>query len=208
LLIKKAENKNKLKLPKLSWKGKCSGTIGEIERDMPFLLTQIAIDLELGLPFENALKNAAKIDSAFGRWIRCVLVEVYKKGSSINDAFSKIVRRYNSQQLKRAISQLLAIYEEGLKDVSGLRRIIKEILAEQHAKAKEFNGKLVVYSIILVTCSAVVPALFLAFTIVGGKILSLGLSAEDILLITTIGFPLLNVLIFLFIRSNMPIFLR
>jgi len=183
-------------------------SIGEIERDMPFTLTQVAIDLELGLSFENALKNAANSKNAFGVLLNRILFEVYKKGSSINEACKKILKKYKSNQLKRAFSQLLAIYEQGCKDISGLRRIIKEILAEQHSKAKEFNGKLVVYSIILIACSAIVPALFFAFTIVGGKILDLGLSADDIMLISTIGFPLLNILIFLFIRSNMPVFLR
>ncbi|MDO8624929.1 MAG: type II secretion system F family protein, partial [Candidatus Diapherotrites archaeon] len=56
--------------------------------------------------------------------------------------------------------------------------------------------------------SAIVPALFESFILVGSLFLDLDFSAIQVLAIMAVGFPLLDLGVLMYIRSQMPVFLR
>ena len=67
---------------------------------------------------------------------------------------------------------------------------------------------MVVYSLLFVAVSAIVPALFQSFVIVGSMVLTLSLTAQQIFLIIVVGFPALDLAALYYIKAKTPLFLR
>jgi len=183
----------------------------EIEKDLPLALMAISAELNTNIGFEKALKNICKEDYGLvSREFQKVWVEVSAKGASLQEAFISLGERYDSSILKRALSQLANVYEQGTGRMCGesVKRVAMEQLARQQAEAKEFSGKLVVFSLMFIAVSAIIPAMFQAFMIVGSMFMEIGFSAIEVLLISAIVFPLIDISILFYIKNKTPLFMR
>jgi len=67
---------------------------------------------------------------------------------------------------------------------------------------------MVVYSLMFIAVSAIIPALFQAFIIIGSSFMKLGIDSTQLLLINLAGFPLIDLGILLYIKSQTPAFLK
>jgi len=192
--------------PKMQGKQKAQ----RIEACLPFSLSNIAIDLNLGLPFLKAIKHAGREKNCCGYEFNAIEKEVRVQGSSVEEALRHFAERTDSRLVKRAVIQLAAAFEQGSCKKAGepIKRISKEMLARQRIEAKLFSGKMVVSSLLFIAVSAIVPALFQSFSIVGSAILHMSFTATQLFLIIVAGFPLLDITVLLYIRSQTPVFLR
>ncbi len=180
-----------------------------VEGQLPFALMNIAVEMNLGLKFERILEHAAGQDNEIGREFKKVFLEATQKGASVQEALMHFSKRAGSLEVKRAIALFVSVYEQGQR-ASGesVKMLAREMLAKQRAVSKEFSGKLVVYSLLFVAVSAIVPALFQSFAIVGSMVLHLTFTAQQIFLIIVLGFPLIDLAALYYIRLKTPIFLR
>lgn len=184
---------------------------GLMEKKLPFALMQLAVELDLGLAFEQALENIVQADyGLLSQEFNKAIKEVEESGASMQEALLHLSERIDSLNLKRAIAQLVNAYEQGSKSRAGeaVKKIAQEQLAKQKALAKEFSGKIVMLSLMFIMVSAVAPALFLAFIIVGSTFLDLIFTPAQTLLISCLGFPLADISIFYFIKFKTPEFLK
>ncbi len=180
-----------------------------VESQLPFALTNIAVELNLGLRFEEILGHAAGQEGAIGKEFGKVLWEIKEQGASVQEALMHFSERIDSLEVKRAIALFVSVYEQGQKrSGEAVKMLARELLAKQRAEAKEFSGKLVVYSLLFVAISAVVPALFQSFVIVGSMVLHFTLTVQQIVLIIVAGFPAIDVMALYYIRAKTPLFLR
>ncbi len=182
-----------------------------VERDLPFGLMALSVELNLKIPFETALSHV--VQSGYGKAseeFRIVLQEVNVKGASVPEAFLHLGERLDSQLVRRSVSSLVNAYELGPKVTAGepVRRIAVELLSIQRAQGREFSGKIAVFSLLFISVSAIVPALFQSMVIVGSLFLQLDLSPLLVMTIVGIGFPLLDAGILWYIRAKTPVFLR
>ncbi len=183
----------------------------KIEKDMPFALLSLAVETEMDVQFETALGNIAMQDYGLvSAEFRKIVSEIRDSGASVQEALFNFAERANSLDVKRAITQIVAAYEQGSgkRSSSPLKKLAHEMLLKQHSESKEFSNKLVVFSLMFIAVSAIVPALFQAFIIVGSAFLALQLSALQILLIVALLFPALDVAVLLYIRARTPEFLK
>ncbi|MBS3059622.1 MAG: hypothetical protein J4224_04325 [Candidatus Diapherotrites archaeon] len=132
-----------------------------------------------------------------------------EKGASLQEAFIHASERNHSHMFRRALAHLTQVYEQGNR-IKGerLRSLAREELARQRAKSKEFSGKLVTYSLMFIALSAIIPALFQAFIVVGSTFMELTLSPLQVLLIPALVFPLIDLAVLQLIRSKTPEFLK
>lgn len=173
----------------------------EIEKELPNTIRMVGIELGMGLPFETSLRNACS-DSALGRELKHVVKNI-DAGSSIQEAFQAFSNRIDSAFARRASAQIVSAYEKG-----GSGETLKRLAYEQESilrvRLKEYNGKMAVYSLLFIAASAVFPAIFQAFVIIGSSFLDVGVSPEQALWIPVIGFPSVNLALFLFVRWKKP----
>ena len=64
------------------------------------------------------------------------------------------------------------------------------------------------YSVVFIVLSAIVPAMFQAFISIGSTFMELDFTSIQILLITTVLFPVINLGILLLIKSKTPEILK
>ena len=183
---------------------------GLVEAGLPFCLMGIAVDINLGAPFLEALEHASRGGEACACELKHVLREVREQGAIVQDALRHFSERSGSRMVKRAVIQLVAAFEQGKGKDAGeaVKRIAAEALARQRLESKVFSGKLVVFSLLFIAVSAIVPALFQSFSIVGSVILQVDFTPMQLFLIITVGFPLLDLAVLLYIRAKTPMFLR
>jgi hypothetical protein len=180
-----------------------------VEAEMPFLLMGIALELNLGVPFHMAIEHASEGKGRCAKEFWLVAGEVKEQGASMQDALRHFSERIESRLVKRAIVQLAAAFEQGnRKSGEPVKRIAMEILTRQRVESKLFSGKLVVFSLLFIAVSAVVPALFQSFSLVGSAILHMSFTATQLFLIIAVGFPLIDIGVLLYIRAKTPVFLR
>ncbi|MEK6941590.1 MAG: type II secretion system F family protein, partial [archaeon] len=183
-----------------------------VEKELPFALMNLSIELSCENRFEKALKSVAeKNPNEVGKELGIALKEINGGGASVQQALLNICSRNDSEPLKRGIMRVITIYEQGgSRKAKGhaVRGIAREELAVQRAKSKEFSQKLVLFSMLFIVVSAVFPALFQAFVIVGSSFMQLDFLPVHMLLIVTVLFPLIDLAALFFIRSMTPHFLR
>ncbi len=192
-------------------KAKLRKKANAIEKHLPFALMQLSIDLKAGISFDSALKRLCESD--YGLFSR-ELGKHFKGGKKAGYSTQKILLGFasenESRELRRSIAQLVSVYEHGSKQHAGeeIRRIALEILSRQKSIAKEYSGKLMVFSLAFISVSAIIPALFQAFTIVGSSFIDVSFSPLEVLLIVAVLFPLVDLALLFYIKSLTPEFLK
>ncbi len=180
-----------------------------VEAGMPLHLMNIAMELNLGVAFEAALANSCRGKDPCSKEFKKVLAEIEGQGASVQQALRHLGERIDSTLVKRAATHLSAAFDQkGGERGEPLKRIATEILARQRIEGRLFSGKMVVSSLLFIGVSAIVPALFQSFSIVGSAVLNLGFTAMQLFLIIAVGFPLLDLAVLFYIRSMTPVFLR
>lgn len=183
----------------------------KIEKHLPFALMQLSVDLNSGIYFDKALKRISENDyGELSEELKKAIFAGKKASESTPKIMLNLAERNSSRELKRVVAQLVSIYEHGSAQKPGetIRSIALELLAKQKSVSKEFSGKIVVFSLGFIAVSAIIPALFQAFNIVGSGFIEIPFKPIEILIITGVVFPAINLAALLYIKSQTPEFLK
>lgn len=174
----------------------------QINRELPFFLNNLANDIEKNIPLKKALEN--RVDESYlGRKIKQVIYKVDSLGYSLST--SLISFETENKDLKRVFYQIEDILSTGSKNKpDSLRALSKNIIDKQNYKIKNYSTKLSLLSLVYVVVSAIVPALFLMFILVGSNFLEISFTPLTIVFIIVILFPVIDMFIFLIMKSNLP----
>ncbi len=171
-------------------------------RELPFFLNSLASDLDKNIPLKLSLENQAKRNTLIGTKVSLALFLVSNKGYTLQSALENISK--NNIELERVIYQIIDILHSGTKNKSEVFRILANNFLEQQSTAtKNYSTKLSFLSLVFVVVSAIVPALFLMFFLVGSNFFEIEISVVGIILITIILFPIIDMFILLFMRANL-----
>jgi len=169
-------------------------------------LSKLVLELKVGKDFVRAIKNVCKNNIETEREYLRVLKD-FENGSSISEALKKMNLRVNSLNVKRANSSLNNIYLHGSSSET-LKRLTDDLLLRQKIESKEFSGKMVVYALVFIAVSAIMPSMFASFILIGSYFMKISFTQIQILLIIVVLFPVLDIFILFMIHSKTPIFLR
>ena len=183
----------------------------KIEKHLPFALMQLSVEQNIGVPFASSLERIAgqqygEFSSGLGRHLFAARI----CGGSVPEALLAFAQANRSQLLRRAVSQMVSAYEHGQKEGAGepLREMALELLARQKAQAAEFSARMATFSIAFVVVSAVVPALFSAYTIIGSSFMEIPFDAGQVLMIVAIVFPIVDIIMLGVAKWMTPEFLK
>lgn len=173
-----------------------------ILRELPFFLNNLASDIEKNMPLKLALENRAKQDSAIGKKIKKAMDLVVKKGYNLEFALEESTK--DNKELQKVIYQINDILSSGTTNKAETFRILSNNFSEQQSIAiKNYSTKLNFISLIFVVVSAIVPALFLMFFLVGSNFFEISISKIGVIMITVVFFPIIDMFILMFMRSNL-----
>jgi flagellar protein FlaJ len=179
----------------------------KVEADLPLFLIRLAAEIKIGKNFSKAIRDSCSEESFASKEFALVLTDM-QKGASFQEALQAMNERLSSPNIRRAVSNLSNLSTQGTKDVSGLKKLAQELLFKQRIESKEFSGKMVVYALVFIAVSAIVPAMFQSFVLIGSYFMKLSFTAPQILLISVILFPAVDAAILLTIDKKTPLFLK
>lgn len=172
----------------------------KIISEIPFFLINISNDLERNLSLKTCLENRSD-NTIIGKKIRTALNLVKNYGFTLNQALLKVSKE--SKDLSVVFYQLEDVFSLGGKDrVSSLRILCDSFIEKQMNNFRSSSSKINFLSLIFIVCSAIVPAIFLIFTLVGSNFLAMSFSAFTIIFFTVIIFPLIDMFILLIMKSK------
>jgi archaeal flagellar protein FlaJ len=178
----------------------------KVEADLPLFLSKLVSELRVGKDFVKALKNSCQgkkeIETEYLR-----VVKDFKNGSSISEALKKMNQRIIGINIKRANSSLNNIYLHGSSSDT-LKKLTDDLLIRQKIESKEFSGKMVVYALVFIAVSAIMPSMFQSFILIGSYFMKISFTPLQVFFIIVLLFPALDVSILYMIHSKTPIFLR
>lgn len=174
----------------------------EIESDLPLAIRTIGVQLNMHVPFEDAMRNVALSNYRCSREFKKVM-KMVDGGSTIPDALRQMASRVESTIVKKMVVQLLRVYGEGLTGVD-LKRQADELIAIQRFKFKEFSARISFLSLMFIALSCIAPTMFLAYGIISSLYMGTPMAVSDIWFVFLFVFPLLNFALIAYIKFNTP----
>ena len=183
--------------------------IGRLEKDLPFMLMDLDIKLNIGMNFIASLESVSKEYGFLGGIFKKVLNN-YEKGISFQKSFLELSQFFDSHDFKRALNQIFGVYQSGYKakETGPLFSLAEELLEKQKSESKIYHSKLVMISLLFIGITAILPALVLIFVSVGGMVINVGVSPVELLLLFVVVFPIMDFIVIFIIYLIMPSFMR
>jgi pilus assembly protein TadC len=178
------------------------GRAKSVERELPFALRALAVELASKMSFERALRHISRGYGEWGKELRRALHEI-EGGASVGEALKAVSERVDSLEVQRVVVQLVLSYEQGGSG-EGLRKLAEELSLAQRAQVREYNAKLAFTGLMFISLACVVPALFAAYVIVGSSFLQLSFSSTDVYLAYLFVFPLVDALVLWYSNRSKP----
>ncbi len=174
----------------------------KINNELPFFLNNLANDLERSISLKISLENRVD-DSVIGKKIEYALFKVSKQGYSLSESLVSV--SLDHPELNRVFYQIQDIINFGSKNKANtLRTLADSLIEKQNYELKNYSTKLNLISLVFIVVSAIVPAMFLMFLLVGSNFLEISFSSLSIVLITIILFPVIDMFLLLVMKYNLP----
>jgi len=160
------------------------------ESELPYLLRELAIYIDIGLPFEKCIARLAGGKYELSREFAAARGEM-ASGASVQAAFARLSSSTGSLPLKRSLLLLSTIYETG-KGTEPLRRMADELSASQISEMRAQAGKFSLLAIAFIAVSALIPSFFSVFAAVSPLVLSEPVREWHVWLAFLLVFPALD----------------
>ncbi|MCX6772456.1 MAG: type II secretion system F family protein [Candidatus Micrarchaeota archaeon] len=178
----------------------------QAESELPFLLRELAVYIDIGLPFERALAKIGQKKYILSPGFASACQEI-KSGGTVQGALSEMSGRTQSLPLKRSLLLLSSIYDTGGSSES-LKRTSEELSSTQLSSMRLESSRLSLLSIIFIAASALIPSFFTVFAAVSPALASTAIPDWQIWAAFLFVFPLIDLgalgLMFLFLPPAPP----
>ncbi len=179
----------------------------QIEAELPLILIKIANEVQFGKSLTKAVTQAG-MESGEAAKEFTIIGQDLKKGLSFEKALENLNERLDSLNIRRMNANLANLQKQGSADSTSIKKLAEELLLKQKIETKEFSGKMVLFALVFIAVSAIVPAMFMSFVLIGSFFMSLKFTPQQILLIGCVGFPVIDFAVLMMIESKTPIFLK
>lgn len=147
----------------------------EIEREVLFAGRFILVKIESGIPFFNALSDAAKAQGVAGKYFQEIVDDV-NLGTPIEKALENAIDITPSERFRRVLWQITNSLKTGIDVGDTLRGILQQIAQEQIIEIKEYGKKLNSMAMFYMLLGVVVPALGVTMFIIISSFLAIQIS--------------------------------
>ncbi len=152
----------------------------EIEREVLFAGRFILVKLESGVPFFNALSDAAEAHGVAGKYFQ-EIVDNVKLGTPIEKALENAIDFTPSERFRRILWQVTNSLKTGIDVADTLKGILEQIAEEQIIEIKEYGKRLNSMAMFYMLLGVVVPALGITMFIIISSFLSISISFRYLL---------------------------
>ncbi|MEM4598588.1 MAG: type II secretion system F family protein [Candidatus Diapherotrites archaeon] len=177
-----------------------------LEASLAVFVLSLRTKLIAGLTLETAIRKIREEASGELKGELSKIISEMEKGKDISDAFAHTATKTCSIEFKKVLSHLNQIAKSGYSRKNDtLKLLSKELASVQLAKIREYSSKLAVISLLFIAGTVVLPALWLAFVVMGSAFFALDIEPLHVFAITTIAFPVLGSFVLLYMKEAAPL---
>lgn len=176
----------------------------DVNQELPYALRHMGIELKSGKGLHDALiaiknSNYGSLSKEFNR----VLEEV-KFGSSTEESLLAMSNRVNSDGLSKATQQIISTLRVGGNLSDTLNIIASDITFDMHIRIKEYSQKLNSFILIYTFIAILTPVISLIILMAGSTVMGDVISADLLLIIYSVFFPMIVMFMGLFVKKLEP----
>ena len=176
----------------------------DLNQDLPYALRHMSIELKAGRGLHDAMitirnANYGSLSREFNR-----ILEEVKFGKPTEDALLEMANRVKSDGLSRSIHQIVGTLRVGGNLAGSLEIIAQDISFDMQIKLKEFSQKLNSFILIYTFIAILAPVISLIMLMAGSTVMGDIISSQLLYLIYVIFFPLVVIVMGLFIKKLEP----
>jgi pilus assembly protein TadC len=160
------------------------------EAELPFLLRELAVYVDIGIPFEKALQRAAKSGYEVSPELADCCSEI-RSGATAQQSLARLSAKSGSMKLKRACLLLSAIYETGAGGEQ-LRRAAEEMSSQQLSEMRLQSGRFSLLAVGFIALSALLPSFFTVYAALAPFLASESVAGWQVWAAFLLAFPLLD----------------
>lgn len=132
-----------------------------------------------------------------------------EQGSSLEEGLARFIQEARSSLLTRVGGVMLHVCREGVSpsSMNALQRITEDVRMHEKNDIRAFAQKLTVLTLLFIAGSALIPAFFLSFISIGSTFMESTFTPEEVLLITLVVFPFIDLVLlaWVFVQSPIPL---
>ncbi len=177
---------------------------GDLNQELPYALRHMGIELKAGRGLHDALITIRDADyGSLSREFARVLEEI-KFGKSTEDSLLEMSRRVKSDGLARVVHQIIGTLRVGGNLAGSLEIIAGDISFDMQIKLKEYSQKLNSFILIYTFVAILAPVISIIMLMAGSTVMGDMVSAQLLIVVYGVFFPLVVVFMGLFIKKLEP----
>lgn len=164
--------------PKLSTQKK----VRDIEKNLPYVLHHILVQVRAGVPLYNTLVSIARSDyGLLSKEMRVVVNEI-NTGKSEAEALEKITRETPSFFFRRVMWQMINALKSGADIGTTMKEIVENLAVEQRVAIKKYGAQLNPLALMYMLFAVIFPTLGITFLLVLTSFTGISINIELILM--------------------------
>ncbi|MEE9323480.1 MAG: type II secretion system F family protein [Candidatus Aenigmarchaeota archaeon] len=187
--------------PKLS----AQKRVKDIEKNLPYTLHHILVEVRAGVPLYDTLVSIAKSDyGLLSKEMRMVVNEI-NTGKSEAEALEKITRETPSLFFRRVMWQMINALRSGADIGVTMKEIVRNLSVEQRVSIKKYGSQLNPLSLMYMLFAIIFPTLGITFLLVLSSLTGISINIE-LILVAILGFLVIFQFMFIgLIKSRRPV---
>ncbi len=174
----------------------------EIERELPYALRHLLIEVKSGIPLYNGLVAISEKYGAASEEIRDMVEEV-NAGKSEIEAIEESIFKNPSYNFRRAFWQILNSLKTGTDIESSLESTVDDIIKQQLISIKKYGQELNPMTLMYMMVAIILPSLGITFLIVLSMFAGGGISS-DLFIYIIVGLILFQAFFVNVIKEKRP----
>ncbi len=176
----------------------------DLNQELPYALRHMSIELKSGKGLHDTMLTIKNSDyGSISKEFTRVLEEI-KFGKQTEESLQEMSHRVNSEGLNRTIHQIIGTLRVGGNLANSLDIIAKDISFETQIKLKEYSQKLNSFILIYTFIAILAPVIILIMLMAGSTVMGDVISGNLLILIYSLFFPLVIMLMGIFIKKLEP----
>ncbi len=174
----------------------------EIEKELPYALRHLLIEVKSGIPLYQAMVSVSEKYEAASREIKDIIKEI-NAGTSPTDAIEQSVLKNPSRFYRRVFWQLSNALKTGADIEKTLQATVEDIIREQLLAIKKYGQELNPWTLIYMMVAVIVPSLGITFLMILSSFTGISLSVEIFILIL-LGLAMFQAMFMKFVSTKRP----
>ncbi len=176
--------------------------VRRLERDLPYALRHILIEVQSGIPLYNALISVTSGYGAISEEFQQIVRQI-STGMPEVEALEQSVIRNPSLQYRRSLWQLISAIEAGANISTTLESLVESVMDSQMLDVRKYGRELNPYTLVYMLIGVIIPSMGVTFLMILSTFTGLNIGTM-LFYIVLGGITLFQIFFISFVKMKRP----